>query len=261
VAVKVLKPELSVDRSLRVRFHKEAQALAPIRHPNVVRFIELVVGEPTLLVTEYAPGPTLREAIEKEGRLQPARASAIAVRLSWALHAVHAAGVIHRDMKPANVVLTPNPDGGETPKLIDFGLAKLGVAQHLRITRTGTILGTPQYMAPEQVAGRDVDARADVYALGCVLYEMLVGHPPFPDCVSDAEVLEAQVMRSFTPVQRIAPDVPDALAAVLEKMTAKLAIDRYPTMIEASHALSTWSTAPPESPDGLLGKLKKALRR
>jgi serine/threonine-protein kinase len=255
VAVKALKPELNADDGSRRRFEQEARALAAIRHPNVARFFELVLGDPTLLVTEYVEGPTLRQVIEREGRLPPARAASIAGQLSFALHAVHAAGVVHRDLKPDNVVMRKK-QGGDFPKLIDFGLAKLGLPRHQRLTRAGALFGTPQYMAPEQVAGRDVDARADVYALGCVLYQMLVGHPPFPDCASEAEVMTSQVERPFTKVTELAPRTPPGLAEVLERMVAKLAGDRYPSMIEVSHALSTFDARPPA---GIFARLKGLL--
>lgn len=258
VAVKALKPELGGEETLRRRFEQEARALGAIRHPNVARFLDLVIGEPSLLVTEYIEGPTLRELLDREGRFAAERAARIARQLSSALHAVHAAGVVHRDLKPDNVVMARAEDGADCPKLIDFGLAKLGLPRHQRLTRAGAIFGTPQYMAPEQVAGRDVDERADVYALGCVLYQMLVGHPPITDCTTEAEVMTSQVERAFTPVGQLAPATPPGLEAVLSRMVAKLAIDRYPSMIEVAHALEgACAEAPPSS---ILSRITRLLR-
>ena len=244
VVVKVLKPRLIKDEEFRIRFQREAQAVASIDHPNVAKFLDLVIGEPTCLVMEYAPGPSLRELLEKEGPMEAQRARKLALRLCWALHAVHAAGVIHRDLKPANIVIVKTAEG-EVLKLIDFGLAKLALPSAEKLTRAGEILGTPQYMAPEQIAGREVDARADVYALGCVIYEMLSGLPPYPDCTTDAEVLESQVRKKPKPLRDVAPRTPASLAAIVDRCLAKLPDERPGSMIELAHALETGAAPPP----------------
>ncbi|MGZ3406505.1 MAG: serine/threonine-protein kinase, partial [Polyangia bacterium] len=124
VAIKVLKPELLVDAQFRRRFQQEAEAVAAIEHRNVARFFDLVVGDPTFLVMEYVAGPTLAAALKK-GPLDPVRAINIVRRLCWALEAAHRAGVIHRDIKPSNIILAPDVEIGDEPKLIDFGLAKV----------------------------------------------------------------------------------------------------------------------------------------
>jgi serine/threonine-protein kinase len=171
VAVKLLKPDLLADPHFRQRFQREAQAIASIEHPNVARFYDLVVGDPTFLVMEYVRGETLATRLRTAGRLSPGETVRFAIRLCWALRAAHAAGVIHRDLKPANVLLASDAEQGEVPKLIDFGLAKLATRpSEQSLTRTGQLVGTPQYMSPEQIAGKDVDARSDVYALGCLAY-------------------------------------------------------------------------------------------
>ncbi|MCA1665781.1 MAG: serine/threonine protein kinase, partial [Myxococcales bacterium] len=193
VAVKLLKPELLANPEFRQRFQNEAQAVASIEHPNVARFFDLVVGDPTFIVMEYVRGETLAERI-RLGALPIERALAIAQRLCWGVDAAHAAGVVHRDLKPANVLLAPDAEHGETPKVIDFGLAKLAaVAGDSQLTRTGQIIGTPAYMSPEQIKGDKIDGRADVYALGCVLFEMLTGRTPFANSADDVQILYRQM--------------------------------------------------------------------
>ncbi|HZS40339.1 MAG TPA: serine/threonine-protein kinase [Polyangia bacterium] len=234
VAVKLLKKELLADATFRERFEQEARAVAAIEHPNVARFLDLVDGDPTFLVMEYVRGQTLAERLKSSGKLPHPVAVEIAVRLCWALEAAHRAGIIHRDLKPSNVILAPDVERGETPKLIDFGLAKLAsVASSQGLTRTGQVVGTPRYMSPEQIAGRPVDARCDVYALGCVLYEMLAGRPPF-DGDDDVQVLYRQI---HDPPAPLGPDVPEALAAVMTRALEKLPDDRYASMAELARAL------------------------
>ncbi|HEY1586493.1 MAG TPA: serine/threonine-protein kinase, partial [Polyangia bacterium] len=148
VAIKLLKPELLANPDFRLRFKHEAEAVAAIQHPNVARFLDLIVGDPTFLVMEYVDGPTLHQVIHKEHKLPPRRAADIAVRLAWGLHAAHKAGVIHRDLKPSNILLLPDEESGEVPKIIDFGLAKtVASSPGAPLTRAGQIVGTPQYMA------------------------------------------------------------------------------------------------------------------
>ena len=207
VAIKLLKPELLANPDFRLRFKHEAEAVAAIQHPNVARFLDLIVGDPTFLVMEYVDGPTLHQVIHKEGKLPPRRAADIAVRLAWGLHAAHKAGVIHRDLKPSNILLSPDEETGEVPKIIDFGLAKTAASPGAPLTRAGQIVGTPQYMAPEQIARKVVDARTDVYALGSVLYAMLCGRPPFTDNNDDVQLLYKQVHEPVEPVRVHAPHV------------------------------------------------------
>src|SRR5215831_4896929 len=141
VAIKVLKAELLANPVFRQRFQHEAEAIAAIGHPNVARFMDLVVGDPTFLVMEYVKGPTLEHLLKNE-RLDVPRAVRLATRLCWGLEAAHAAGVIHRDLKPSNVIVSPDIEQGEAPKIIDFGLAKLAAATAGEaLTRTGQIVG------------------------------------------------------------------------------------------------------------------------
>ena len=237
VAVKVLKAELLADPQFRRRFQQEAEACAAIEHRNVARFFDLVVGDPTFLVMEFVPGPTLAEVLKK-GRIEPVRALNIGRRLCWALDAAHRAGVIHRDIKPTNVILAPDPENGDEPKLIDFGLAKLASASTGEgLTRTGQIIGTPHYMSPEQIANRDVDARSDVYALGCVLYEMLTGAPPFAGS-DDVQILYQQLHRDPPPPSTRAPELPKVIDDLIARAMSKEPAARFGSMQELASALA-----------------------
>jgi tRNA A-37 threonylcarbamoyl transferase component Bud32 len=235
VAIKVLKPEVLADAQFCARFQREAEAIARIEHRNVAHFIDLVISDPTFLVMEYVAGPTLAAVLRKEGRLEPRRAVAIALRLCWALEAAHTAGIIHRDVKPGNVILAPDPELGEEPKLIDFGLAKL-VTNVETPTRTGQIVGTPQYMAPEQIANQPVDPRTDVYALGCVLYHMIAGRPPF-EGDTDVQLMYQHMQEAPQPLSAFTRDLPPGIEAVLERALAKERSARFPSMRELARAL------------------------
>jgi serine/threonine protein kinase len=244
VAVKLLKPELLADNVFRERFQQEAQAVASIEHPNVARFLDLVVGDPTFLVMEYVKGQTLAEKLRAKP-MALAEAVQCAMRLCWALGAAHASGIIHRDLKPSNVIMTPDLEYGEAPKLIDFGLAKLAAqTEKSGLTRTGQVVGTPKYMAPEQIAGRPVDARSDLYALGCLLYEMLTGRTPF-NGDDDVQVLYQQIHDPPTPLRKLVPDAPESLEKVLNRMLAKDPASRFPSVAECARALEQcmWTIA------------------
>ncbi|HEY5950819.1 MAG TPA: serine/threonine-protein kinase [Kofleriaceae bacterium] len=238
VAVKLLKPELIASPEFRQRFQKEAEAVGSISHQNVARFFDLIAGDPTFLVMEYVPGPTLQQVIDKETRLPYDRAMRIAIRLCWGLEAAHARGIVHRDLKPANIILAPDPEVGEQPKIIDFGLAKLAAAtESAQLTRNGQIVGTPEYMAPEQIEGQPIDARADVYALGCVLYKMIAGRSPFSGD-DDVQILYRQIHKPPQSLRELVPEIPPKLDEVLNRALAKKPGDRYADTRELAQALS-----------------------
>lgn len=216
VAVKLLL-DYGDSRSI-ARFEQEAQILARLQHPNVINVFDAGVdnGE-RFIVMELVEGPTLRELLDTEGRLAPERAGEIASRLASALEFAHGRGVIHRDVKPSNVLLPP--DG--RVKLADMGIARLQSPEAL--TATLTVRGTAGYISPEQVRGDPVDARADLYSLGCVLFEMLTGRTPF-----EGDLAALSYAHTQTPAPRtrsINPAVPAAfdelVAAMLEKDPAK----------------------------------------
>jgi serine/threonine-protein kinase len=239
VAIKLIRPTLLNDPEFRQRFQREAQVIASIEHPNVARFFDLVLGDPVFLVMEYVRGPTLTEILKREKQLEIGRAVDLAIRLCWGLHAVHAAGVVHRDLKPSNIIVAADAERGEMPKVIDFGLAKIAgrTVDGAQLTRAGQLIGTPLYMSPEQISGGAVDARADVYSLGCVLFEMLTGQPPF-DRSDDLQVLYQQMHQAPPSLTRIRPEVPPALAEVLARALAKSASDRFGSMQEMAHSLT-----------------------
>jgi predicted Ser/Thr protein kinase len=177
VAVKALPSDVAANDELRQRLRREARAAATISHPAVATIYALEeIDEHLIIVSEYVEGETLREIISR-GPLDPAHARTIATQVAHALRAAHDAGIVHRDLKPENVLVTPSGD----VKVVDFGIAHIEGSDATRLTRAGALLGTPAYMAPEQLLGRTVDPRADIYAFGVLLSEMVTGrHPLHP---------------------------------------------------------------------------------
>jgi serine/threonine-protein kinase len=211
VALKRLAPELAEDDASRRRFFREARALGRINDPNVVGVFDVGDdGDRPFLVMELIQGTTLARELDERGRLPTDQAVAIAAGVAGGLAAAHAKGVVHRDVKPSNIFLT---EGGE-PKVGDFGIAHM---EHGTRTLTGTAIGSPAYIAPEQAMGQPVDARTDLYALGCVLYHMLAGRLPFEG--DDAlAVTYQQVHNDPAPLEA---SVPDELAALVARLMAK----------------------------------------
>jgi serine/threonine-protein kinase len=183
-AVKVLLPALSTNRDIVARFFNEARALSAIRHPGIVEIFDFgyLPDASAYIVMEYLEGENLGARCRRLHQIDPRRALAIVRQIACALIAAHERGIVHRDLKPDNIFLVADPEvaGGERIKVLDFGVAKLATPGDHARTQTGSVLGTPTYMSPEQCRGAgSVDARSDVYALGCVLFEMLCGRPPF----------------------------------------------------------------------------------
>jgi serine/threonine-protein kinase len=226
VALKVLFPELSADPNFVARFRREAQAAANLNHPNIVAIYDWgEEGSTYFIVMEYIEGRTLREVLRSEGPLLPDRAADIAADIAAALAFAHRNGVIHRDVKPGNVLITTS---GQV-KVTDFGIARAvtdGADEGL--TQTGTVMGTATYFSPEQAQGLPIDPRSDVYSLGVVLYEMVTGRPPF---VGDNPVAIAYQHVQETPLapSRINPNVPPVLEAVIGRALAKSPDARYPS--------------------------------
>jgi serine/threonine-protein kinase len=231
-AIKVIRPELATDAAAVARFVKEARAVNQIRHPNIVDIFdlgELPSGLP-YLVMEFLEGESLRARVAR-GPIAVDEVRRVLAAVCRALEAAHAQGVIHRDLKPDNVFLVgPRADGsGEaTVKILDFGIAKLqpGVAAGpMERTATGNVVGTPLYMPPEQARGRAVDARTDVYALGVVAYEMLVGRVPF-EAEDAIEVMAMHLNRPAPDPRAARPELPAELGALVVAMMAKDPADR-----------------------------------
>jgi len=222
VALKVLFPELSTDRSFVERFRREAQAAANLSHPNIVAIYDWGEEEGVyFIVMEYIEGRTLGQIIRREGPIMAVRAAEIGADVAAALSFAHRSGVIHRDVKPGNVLVTPS---GQV-KVADFGIARAANAEQ-DLTQTGAVMGTATYFSPEQAQGHKVDPRSDVYSLGVVLYEMAAGRPPFtgdsPVAIAYKHVREEPVSPRDTN-----PDVPDAFEAIVLQAMAKNPNDRY----------------------------------
>jgi serine/threonine protein kinase len=192
VALKVLKAELSLRADVVERFHREAVSACRIKHPNVVDVFDLgqLADGRFYLAMELLEGRDLAQLLAESAPLSPARGVDLALQICRALAAAHKAGVVHRDLKPENIYLHRTPDGDEVAKIVDFGIAQLRApqkeapakvdgARHRRLTVEGAVVGTPEYMAPEQAKGLPIDQRVDIYAVGAMLYEMFVGRPPF----------------------------------------------------------------------------------
>ena len=226
VAVKVLSPQYAEDQQFVARFRREAQAAAALNHPNIVSVFDTGSnGNVHYIVMEYVEGKTLQEVLREESRLTPERGIEIGEAVARALVAAHDKGLVHRDIKPGNIMITRE---GQV-KVMDFGIARATTSD--TVTQTAAVLGTAAYLSPEQAQGETVDGRSDIYSHGVVLYEMLTGRQPFvgesPVSIAYRHVTEDPVLPS-----RLNPDVPGALDAIVMKAMAKSADDRYQTAQE-----------------------------
>jgi serine/threonine protein kinase/DNA-binding beta-propeller fold protein YncE len=227
VALKLIVPELAGDSDFRARFERESHLSASIDHPNVIPVYEAGEADGRLFIAmRWVEGTDLRSLIISEGRLDPARAVAIVSQIGEALDAAHSGGLVHRDVKPANVMLT-STHGREHAYLTDFGLTKR-TASATALTRTGHFVGTPDYMPPEQIKGERADARADVYALGCLLFHALTGRPPY-DRDNEVAKMYAQIHDPPPSAAEAAPGTPPDLDPVIARALAKDADQRYPS--------------------------------
>lgn len=235
VTLKVVAPDApqSQQAELRKRLMREARALAVVRHPRVVEVLDGgVLGDGTpYIVMENLEGRTLGGKLITRERLSKETTVAVMLELCDGLKAVHEAGVVHRDVKPDNVLVVRDREGAEHVKLIDFGMARTNSDD--RLTRVGTLIGTPPYMAPEQLLGEATDLRVDVYALGVTMFECLAGHVPYAGPYARV-VLQAC---SDAPVAALPPDVDPALGAIVSVAMAKKRELRYASMAEMSAAL------------------------
>ena len=229
VAVKELRADLATDPTFQARFRREAQSAAGLNHPTIVAVYD--TGEETnpvtgasipYIVMELVEGQTLRDVLREGRKLLPERALELTVGVLDALSYSHKAGIVHRDIKPANVMLTPT---GQV-KVMDFGIARAVADTSATMTQTAAVIGTAQYLSPEQARGETVDARSDIYSAGCLLYELLVGRPPF---VGDSPVSVAyqHVREQPVPPSQLDPEITPDIDAITLKALAKDADDRY----------------------------------
>jgi serine/threonine-protein kinase len=214
VAVKVLLPQASANAELVRRFFHEAKATTEIRSPHIVDILDFgqLDDGTSYLVMEWLEGRTLASALRSDGPFAPMRAARIVRQIAKALAAAHTRGIVHRDLKPDNVFLVATDDDPEHVKVLDFGIAKLTTIDGQ--TQAGALLGTPYYMSPEQCEGRPVDARADVYSLGVIAYELLVGRPPFSGRTL-GELILGHLQTPPPSLRAAVPSLPDGVEAAV----------------------------------------------
>lgn len=248
-AVKCLHADLARNAEMAARFLREAESASSIKHENVVDVFDvhhLADGTP-YLVGEFLEGEELADYVMRRGPLEPRTAAKVARQVCDALAAAHARGIVHRDMKPENIFVlaasvaaAPRGEWGTLRvKVLDFGISKAGPGDDSHLTRTGVIMGTPSYMAPEQARGRPVDHRADVYSVGACLYFMVTGRRPFD---SDDPTSTLSMVLTEDPVRprEIDQRIPEALELVIQRAMAKDASDRYASMNDLEKALATF---------------------
>ncbi|HJY32836.1 MAG TPA: serine/threonine-protein kinase, partial [Actinomycetota bacterium] len=237
VALKVLSPELAADEAFRRRFVDESERLASVDHPNIIPVYEAGQDNGHLFIAmRYVDSTDLKKLIASEGRLSPERAASIVTQVAGALDAAHSKGLVHRDVKPANVLVAVGSggDGSDHAYLSDFGLTKR-TQETSGLTKTGFFMGTIDYVAPEQIGGSGVDGRTDQYALACVLFECLTGRTPYSRD-DDAAVLYSHLSEPPPSVTEAVPGLPRAIDAVLAGGMAKEKNDRYSSCLEFARA-------------------------
>jgi len=239
-AVKVMNPGMVNDADAISRFNREAANASKISHPNVAAVYDF--GETTdgiiYLAMEFIEGPSLTKVIEEKGALSPARAADITRQAADALAVAHDMGIVHRDLKPDNIMLTKNRDGSDCVKVVDFGIAKAANSEAQKVTKTGLVVGTPEYMSPEQLAGDKLDGRSDTYSLGLVAFAMMTGKLPFP-----AETVQESMIARLTDRPKaladMKPDVPwpAEVQAVMDKVLERDLNVRYQSANEFGREL------------------------
>lgn len=259
VAVKILRPQYTSDDKFRQRFINEAHSIANFSHANVVTVYDVREdGPPYYIVMEYVDGEDLRQRLEREKRLAVNEALNIAFQMAKGLGYAHRKGLVHRDIKPGNILITPNDE----VKIADFGIAKAIAGDMPALTEPGVVWGTTAYLSPEQIRGGQATPASDVYAMGIVLYEMLAGHPPFQG--EDRVAIALQHLDSppppFEEALQIPPRVERLVRQALEKNSASrlrdanqlaLALRRFVEPVETTTARSSISPAPTAAPGEL----------
>lgn len=249
VAVKIVHAHLGADPGLLLRFRREAETIAALNHQNIVRVLDFYApdDEPAFLVMERLIGESLATLITAQGPLSVERVVFIATQTLFALEAAHERHVVHRDLKPENIFLTSVSGVDDVVRVLDFGIAKwTDQDQNNKLTKTGAVIGTPAYMAPEQARGTMVDPRSDLYALGCVMYEALTGLVAFEADNYNALLVAIQESEP-RPLLEMRPDLKPELVAIVSRAMAKDLSVRYQSAKEMLAALLPWSPAKPPS--------------
>jgi eukaryotic-like serine/threonine-protein kinase len=258
VGIKTLRADLARDQTFQARFRREAQSAASLNHPSIVAVYDtgedMATGVPVpYIVMEYVDGRTVRDLLIDGHRLLPERALEIISGVLRALEYSHQAGIVHRDIKPGNVMVTRNGD----IKVMDFGIARAMSDAQATMTQTAQVIGTAQYLSPEQARGERVDARSDLYSTGCLMYELLTGRPPFTGD-SPVAIAYQHVRENPIPPSRLDPDIPPWADAIVLKAMAKPPGDRYQTAAEmqadiqraaSGMQVAAMSAAPPTRAD------------
>ncbi|HEY0096498.1 MAG TPA: serine/threonine-protein kinase, partial [Archangium sp.] len=262
VALKVMHPHIASAPGFTERFQREAQVLARLRHPGSVEVYDHGLDAGMLyLAMELVYGETVDSVLQREGILPVTRAVGLAVQVLEVLEAAHALGIVHRDLKPANLFLETH-GRGERVKVLDFGLATLSGGEEVRLTQQGMAVGTPGFMSPEQMRGLPLDGRSDLYSLGCVLYELLVGAPPFP-VMPSAEVSAAHLYKPIPPLREARTDLSfsesleAAVMRALEKLPERRPVD---AMAMRQELLAVLAEPVGERPQKKRGEGKKSER-
>jgi serine/threonine-protein kinase len=241
-AIKVLLPSLSSQQDVVQRFFNEAKALTQISDPGIVQVFDFGhdADGNAFIILELLDGEPMDQRLARIGRFAPPDCLRLMRQICTSLGVAHARAIVHRDLKPDNIFIVGDPavTGGERTKILDFGIAKLDAHQPDRMkTRTGTVIGTPVYMAPEQCRGTgEIDARTDIYAMGCVMMTMLTGHPPFT-AAGAGELIVAHVCQPAPLAASRIPGLPGVFDQILQRCLAKAPADRFPSMAELVAAL------------------------
>ena len=264
LAIKVVSSALTADQDFLNRFKREAVITRKLRHPNAVRLDDFDFTEDgrPFIAMEYVRGKSLRQVLQENGSLPVARAFNIARQVALALGAAHDLGIVHRDIKPDNIVLVPQADGSEVVKVLDFGIAKvadenLDGATGYKPTSTGMVLGTPHYLSPEQAKGKKssmIDGRADLYALGVMLYEMITGELPFKSDTA-IEMLLHHIQSAPVPTHLLKPElnIPETASQLVMKALEKDPGRRFQTGAQMAAALAEPANLPPASEQSMAG--------
>jgi hypothetical protein len=238
-AIKVMSPALVNDTESASRFAREASSAARIIHPNVAAVFDYGESEGLVyLVMEYVDGEPLSRLLARESPFALERAVDLARQIADGLGAAHELGIVHRDLKPDNILVTRSRSGREVAKVVDFGIAKAmqeGAGEAL--TRTGLVIGTPEFMSPEQLLGDPIDARSDLYALGCILHLMLTAAPAF-DAPTREQMIKRRLSENPPHAQELDPGIPDSIDRVIVKLLARTPDERYGSAAEVRDALS-----------------------